>query len=68
MKGHKCKGRRPNGQLKKGYTLKNGRVVRANTTRKLKKNADKSHQKKGLLCYESSPFCISTTRIHTLSI
>ncbi|MEZ9424414.1 hypothetical protein AB4186_13465 [Vibrio lentus] len=34
MKGHKCKGRRPNGQHKKGYTLKNGRVVRANTTRK----------------------------------
>ncbi|MEZ9474151.1 hypothetical protein AB4172_03325 [Vibrio splendidus] len=32
--GYKSKGRRPNGQLKKGYTLKNGRVVRANTTRK----------------------------------
>lgn len=33
-KGYKCKGRRPNGQLKKGYTLKNGRVVRVNTTLK----------------------------------
>lgn len=32
--GYKSKGRRPNDQLKKGYTLKNGRVVRANTTRK----------------------------------
>ncbi len=31
---------RPNGQLKKGYTLKNGRVVRANTTRKRYKKAD----------------------------
>ena len=33
-KGYKCKGRKQNGQLMKGYTLRNGRVVRANTTRK----------------------------------
>ncbi len=33
MKGHKCKGRRPNGQLKKGYTLKNGRVAQESDTR-----------------------------------
>ncbi len=33
-KGYKCKGRKQNGQLKTGDTLRNGRVVRAKTTRK----------------------------------
>ncbi|WP_200904221.1 hypothetical protein [Vibrio sp. VPAP30] len=29
----KCKGRKQNGQLKKGYTLKGGRVVKATATK-----------------------------------
>lgn len=33
-KGNKCKGRKQNGQLMKGYTLINGRVVRGSTARK----------------------------------
>ena len=33
----KCKGRKQNGQLKKGYTLRGGRVVKAGTTRKRRK-------------------------------
>lgn len=32
-KGYKCKGRKQNGQLMKGYTLRKGLVVRANTPR-----------------------------------
>jgi len=33
----KCKGRKQNGQLKKGYTLRGGRVVKAAATKKRRK-------------------------------
>ncbi|OED64619.1 hypothetical protein A143_09300 [Vibrio splendidus ZS-139] len=60
-----CKGRLPSGQLKKGYTLKNGRrTPRENATR----NADKTDQSKGPLCYRSGSFCISMKRVYLLSI
>ncbi|HAS25474.1 MAG TPA: hypothetical protein DCR64_08010 [Vibrio sp.] len=68
MKGHKCKGRRPNGQLKKGYTLKNGRVVRANTTRKRYKKPDKFYESKEPFSYECGSFDISPIGDCILSI
>ncbi|PTP52739.1 hypothetical protein CWN83_13430 [Vibrio splendidus] len=54
---------RPNGQIKQGYTLKNGRVVRRIQRGNATKNADSSNQSKGLFSSESRSFCISFIRV-----